>query len=143
MTLAYLDILFEEGYESPNCPKNFIGQPRLPLAFRVAGTGTYFTPYFLDTSDVLLQAVSQANSVNAFIDDKWVQYIIELNDALCGVQSLSLERDLRDLYDTMMKLEKKYDLGQLQISLCVFWKTDDLMDTGDNSSHYSRRVAST
>ena len=57
-TLAYLDILFDEeelGENSVFRPLGPIGQARLPLVFRLAGLGTYFSPWFLDTNDTLLQ----------------------------------------------------------------------------------------
>ena len=67
-TVAYLDILFDDGPESELAPKDFpIGQPRLPAAFRVGGMGIYSSPWCLSSDDVLLQGIYGAESVEAFI----------------------------------------------------------------------------
>ena len=69
-TLAYIDFLFnEEAFEAvwkPLCP---LGQPKLPAAFRFAGLGSYFTPWTIDTNDMLLQAIPQTDLASEFIDE--------------------------------------------------------------------------
>jgi hypothetical protein len=55
-TLAYMDILFdEESYGDRMLPLGTLGQMKLPACFKLAGLGTYSTPYYVDTNDLLLQ----------------------------------------------------------------------------------------
>ncbi|RYG63176.1 hypothetical protein EON64_16450, partial [archaeon] len=94
-TLAYMDMLYDEDSHAsvckPLCP---IGQARLPGAFRLAGLGSYFSPYYLDTNDLLLQAVPQTDVASAFIDEAWISFIVELNSFLRTVQSNNLYIDV-------------------------------------------------
>ena len=54
--LAYIDFLYNSNRVEPAAaPLCKPGQPKLPIAFRFAGIGTYFTPWVLDTNDFLLQ----------------------------------------------------------------------------------------
>jgi hypothetical protein len=63
-TLAYIDFLYDEeefGFMGPYSPLCTVGQVKLPAVFRVAGMGTFSTPWTLDTNDLLLQTVSQTD----------------------------------------------------------------------------------
>ena len=67
-------------------PLGPIGQARLPLVFRLAGLGTFFCPWFLDTNDTLLQAVYQCDVATHFIDEAWITFVVELNMRLKALQ---------------------------------------------------------
>ena len=87
LSLAYIDILyFDEIPNQPTRPLCDIGQPKLPIAFKFAGLGSYFTPWQLDTNDILLQAVAQTDVASVFIDEAWITFIADLNTVLRTLQ---------------------------------------------------------
>ena len=41
--------------------------------------GTFYSPFFLDTSDVLIQAVPLLQDLTTFIDMAWVRFVASFN----------------------------------------------------------------
>jgi hypothetical protein len=120
-TLAYLDFLYDKdafGVEyAPLCP---VGQPRIPISFRLAGHGTYFDPWFVDTNDILLQAVAQTDVASTFIDESWLLFIVELNAVLKTVSRYNLSVGIKRVMKFLNEADSISKLGGLSIDLCTF-----------------------
>jgi hypothetical protein len=71
-----------------------LGQPKLPIFIRFCGMGTYFSPWHLDTNDLLLQAIPLANDVSVFIDKAFINFVYELNKILKSLRRHCLKDDL-------------------------------------------------
>lgn len=132
LTVAYIDFLFDDGLKSVLRPLNRLGQPRFPLSLRICGLGTYFSPWYVDTNDVLLQAISQSSEFAVFIDKAWINFIIELNKVLKTIHKHHLQRDLIKLMKFLADESKTGGLGGLLIHFCTF--LSDLQTTSSSSS---------
>lgn len=71
-----------------------LGQPKLPIFIRFCGMGTYFSPWYLDTNDLLLQAIPLSNDVSVFIDKAFIKFVYDLNKILKSVRRYRLKEDL-------------------------------------------------
>jgi hypothetical protein len=120
LTVAYLDFVFDDGVRSIHRPLNKIGQPRFPLALRICGLGTYFSPWYLDTNDILMQAISQSSEFAVFIDKSWINFVIELNNILKTMRKHRLRSDLLKLLRFLADESKIGSLGGLIIQFCTF-----------------------
>lgn len=120
LTVAYLDFVFDDGARSIHRPLNKIGQPRFPLALRICGLGTYFSPWYLDTNDILMQAISQSSEFAVFIDKSWINFVIELNNILKTMRKHRLHSDLLKLLKFLSDESKIGSLGGLIIQFCTF-----------------------
>jgi hypothetical protein len=145
LTVAYLDFIFEDGLGSIHRPLNKIGQPRFPLAIRICGLGTYFSPWYIDTNDILMQAISQSTEFAMFIDKAWINFILELNNVLKTMRKSHLKNDLMKLFKFLTNESKIGGLGGLIIQFCTF--ISELPVPSDNSlmpsssSHSTRPTA--
>lgn len=121
-TLAYFDFLFDEEEETDETFQPLIkpGQPKLPASFRFAGLGSYFSPYFIDTNDLLLQAMPQTDMASSFIDEAWISFIAELNKVLRTIQPEGLKFDLVQLLRFLKDPKTIEPLGGLVVELCTF-----------------------
>lgn len=121
-TLAYIDILFDDiEFSTKAKPLCNIEQVKLPAAFKVAGLGTYSTPFYMDTNDMLLQAVPQTDVASFFIDENWIAFIVELNKLLRTMAYDSIQVDLLRLIDFLDAVNKNENiLGGLIVELCMF-----------------------
>ena len=72
-SLAYIDFLCND-MEANTRPLGPIGQPRLPIAFKFYGNGSYASPWQIDTNDTLLQAIGHCKEASVFIDEAWSKY---------------------------------------------------------------------
>ncbi|KAJ1393457.1 hypothetical protein B484DRAFT_439334, partial [Ochromonadaceae sp. CCMP2298] len=123
-TLAYMDILFdEESYGDRMLPLGTLGQMKLPACFKLAGLGTYSTPYYVDTNDLLLQAVPQTDIPSSFINDAWIAFIVELNKTLRTVQSDSLHLGLYELVRFLSSEKSTAQLGGVVVQFCTLSNT--------------------
>lgn len=127
LTMAYLDILFDEVTTSPYYPLCSVGQPKFPLSFRFCGLGTYFSPWHLDTNDVLLHSVSQASSVSDFIDEAWLNFVMSLNLILRKVRREHIKSDLLLLLRHLENQVTLHPLGGLVICFTVFLQSMPIM----------------
>lgn len=120
-TLAYLDILFDEEVVEkiykPLCP---IGQSRLPVALRFAGLGTFFSPFFVDTNDLILQAISQTDVASSFIDEAWIAFVVELNAMLRTLYASNIKLGIIRLIKFFEDQSISSKLGGLKVELCCF-----------------------
>ena len=124
-TVATLDFIM---FDNKNIPRSlrFIGQPRLPICFRFCGLGTYFSPWYIDTNDMLMQSISQANEVCIFIDKAWINFIIELNLKLRKLRRYSLTGDLMVFLQQLLEDKLVGSLGGMITQFCCFLKPDKL-----------------
>ncbi|KAJ1412438.1 hypothetical protein B484DRAFT_435359, partial [Ochromonadaceae sp. CCMP2298] len=124
-TLVYLDVLFDEEHFRPRtrplCP---VGQVRLPASFKLAGLGTYCTPYYVDTNDLLLQAVPQTDIPSSFINDAWIAFIVELNAVLRTLQSDAYYFGIRRLVRFLEDPNTTLLLGGLKVQFCTMPNTE-------------------
>ena len=120
LTVAYVDFLFDEGPKSPERPLNRIGQPRFPITLRICGLGTYFSPWYIDTNDVVMQAISQSHEIGVFIDKAWVNFIVELNNHLRMVRIHRIHRDLLRLLQFLNDERLVGNLGGIVVLFCTF-----------------------
>ena len=120
-TLAYMDFLYDEDNSSarmkPLCP---LGQVKLPATFKLAGLGTYSSPYYVDTNDLILQAVSQTDIPSSFINESWISFVVELNTVLRTVQTDSLFYGIRRLIRFLSEEQHITNLGGLVVEFCTF-----------------------
>lgn len=120
-TLAYMDFLYDEDKSSvrmkPLCP---LGQVKLPATFKLAGLGTYSSPYYVDTNDLILQAVSQTDIPSSFINESWISFVVELNTVLRTVQTDSLFYGVRRLIRFLSEEQHVTNLGGLVVEFCTF-----------------------
>ena len=108
----YIDILHDEWDEAGQHRQ--IGQPKLPLMLPLAGStfaatpyrrwcltlthallpagGTFFSPFYLDSNDVLVRAVAKTPGLDSFIDEPWVDFVAELNSRARLVSRTAVER---------------------------------------------------
>lgn len=122
MTLVYVDFLCDESVvEQAFRPLVTPGQPKLPLAVRFAGTGTYFTPWHIDTNDVLIQAIPQCPILDTFIDSHWISCVAELNNILRTVSRYSLQTGFTHFMKRLGDTWTMKPLGGLVVEFCVFW----------------------
>lgn len=120
-TLAYIDILFDENQFSRDCkPLCPIGQTKLPAAFRFAGLGTYSSPWYIDTNDLILQAVSQTDVAHAFIDETWITFIFKLNTLLRTVQCDAVYSGILMVMKFLQDENNVKDLGGIIVQLATF-----------------------
>ncbi|KAI9919491.1 hypothetical protein PsorP6_017622 [Peronosclerospora sorghi] len=84
--LVYLEILYEESSQSVCVPTTKIGKPSLPLVLLFAGCGNYFSPFYLDPNELLVQSIPQCPELKAFIDEPWIEVVAELNELLRVLQ---------------------------------------------------------
>jgi hypothetical protein len=132
-TLAYIDFLFDDLLFDPMyAPLIKIGQPKLPAAFKVAGLGTYFSPYFVDTNDMLLQAVAHTDVASTFIDEAFIDFIVELNTRLRIINRTSLRIGLYRLIKYLANEQSTRSLGGLTVQICLF---ENLQATINNYSY--------
>lgn len=120
-TLAYVDFLFDEEHfrsrVKPLCP---VGQVKLPATFKVAGLGTYCSPYFIDTNDLILQAVPQTDIPSSFINDAWIRFVVDLNTILRTVQGDSVHLGVYKLVKFLSDEQHVVNLGGLVVEFCTF-----------------------
>lgn len=126
-TLAYVDFLFDEDYflnrTKPLCPT---GQVKLPVSFKIAGLGTYFSPYLIDTNDLLLQAVPQTDIPSSFINDAWIRFVVELNTILRTVQADSMHLGVYKLIRFLSEEQHTVNLGGLVVEFCTFSNNENV-----------------
>ena len=129
-TLASVDFLYEyedapttdgEGdYAATNAlcrPLTPIGQSKLPTVFRFAGIGTYFTPFSVDTNDMLIQTISQTDVPTKFIQRPWIDFVAELNNRLRMIQPSGLCFGLRRVIMFLDKINSSDELGGIVVEV--------------------------
>ena len=123
-TLAYVDFLYEFSESTSGdindqlCqPLAPIGQNKLPAVFKCCGFGTFFTPYYVDTNDTLIQTISQTDVPSKFIQASWIDFVVELNNRLRCVQASGLRIGLRNVIQFLDKVNASNELGGLVIEL--------------------------
>ena len=128
------------------CP---IGQVKLPASFKLAGLGTYSSPYYIDTNDLILQAVPQTDVPSSFINEAWILFIVELNIILRSVQADALNIGILQLIKFVNSQKSTAHLGGLRINICTFSNiyidpisnnnsSNDNDKTYDNYNYYNR-----
>lgn len=118
-TLVYIDFLIDANPKELLKPLSLSGQPKFPLYIRFSGTGTYFTPWHLDTNDSLVQSVPNCNTVECFIDASWFEFVANLNMQLHGVNIQDSYRGLEAISQFMHEKCKEDSLGGVQVNLCI------------------------
>ena len=123
-TLAYIDFLFnEEEYSQTMKPLSPVGQAKLPAAFKLAGLGTYMSPFYVDTNDMIFQAVPQTDVASAFIEKEWISFVVELNTILRTVHHHGMHYGVLRLIKFLEKTKTDARLGGLVIEFCTFSNT--------------------
>lgn len=126
-TLAYIDFLYDteslDEQFKPLCP---IGQAKLPVAFKLAGLGTYFSPWHLDTNDFILQSVPNTDIASSFIDKSWISFVVELNAVLRTVYVANPKPGLIRLMKFLSDSRVSSQLGGLAIELSTFANRSNL-----------------
>lgn len=131
-SLVYLELLHKESSQSVCVPTTKIGKPSVPMVLLFAGSGSYFSPFYLDPSDLLVRAIPQCPELTAFIDEPWVEFVAELNELLRVVHRDAI---IETLIPVAKYLEKKMAatsgtgvcgrFGGLRIYLGRFYVQDD------------------
>jgi hypothetical protein len=114
------------------------GQPKLPIALKFAGLGTYQCPWFVDTNDLLLQAIPNADETSFFIDEAWISFVVDFNKYLRLMQREFLEYDIVRLLQFLQDPTTSTSLGGLTFDICTFtnietiYKSDLLLKEKSN-----------
>jgi hypothetical protein len=131
-TLAYVDFLYDYGENkrdaddsldvidelcSPLAP---IGQNKLPIVFKCAGMGTFFTPFYMDTNDILVQSISQTDVPSKFIQRSWIDFVVELNNRLRTVQPSGMRYGLKGVVQFLENVNDSNELGGIVVELVTF-----------------------
>ena len=141
-TLAYIDFLCDEvSYGDVTSPLTPIGQPKLPAAFKFAGLGTYFSPWYVDTNDILLQAVAHTDVASVFIDEAFIDFIVELNKIVRTIHRVALRDGIRRLIKFFARKQSTDALGGLVIELCTFDNTNTVPESVTDVNRPSRLSA--
>jgi hypothetical protein len=131
-TLAYIDILFADVGDDDFLPLVGTGQPKLPASFKFAGHGTYQYPFFVDTNDLLLQAIPHADASTFFIDEAWISFVVDLNKYLRVMQRQFLEDDIVRLLQFLQDPITSESLGGLVFDVCTFSNCETIYQTDRN-----------
>lgn len=135
LAVGFIDIvLYDEAPSSPYLPLLEIGQPRLPLVLRLTGLGTYLSPYYLDSMDVLTQCVLQCTSLSRFIADRWIEAIAVFNKKLSMLRRDYLDLDLLPILEFLSEMNSDtVSLGGVMVDLCLLYD-----EGGRGASAYTR-----
>lgn len=87
---------------------------------RFAGIGSYSCPWYLDTNDLILQAMGHAQGVTDFIDEAWIEFVVQLNKRLRLIDRLNCYSDFKSLMKYLREDRTMSSLGGLRIELCAF-----------------------
>ncbi|GBG34633.1 Hypothetical Protein FCC1311_108552 [Hondaea fermentalgiana] len=132
-TLGYVDVLASK-------PLNAAArQKRLPMLLFLAGDGSYWAPFGVDLSDVLVLAVPQIVELRSFIDEPWFQLLDELNSALRKVDTQSIGASSQPALRALGRYNADPDkLGGLRVRLGLFGTPNSARD---EKSVRDRRLA--
>jgi len=116
-TMSYVDILSTKPIAAVSRPQ------RLPMLIFLSGDGSYWSPFFVDTNDVLVRAVPQLVRLRTFIDQTWADLITQLNTAMRHLDPYYLDGSAQGA----LKILEKYSsvsagdkLGGLHVQLGLF-----------------------
>ena len=90
---------------------------KLPAVFKCSGFGTFFTPFYIDTNDALIQTISQTDVPSKFIQASWIDFVVELNNRLRAIQASGLHIGLRKVIQYLDKVNASNELGGLVVEL--------------------------
>ena len=102
---------------------------KLPASFKLAGLGTYCSPYYIDTNDLILQAVPQTDVPSSFINEAWILFIVQFNLLLRTLDSNVLHITLPKILRFLSEKNQTTDLGGILVELCTFTNVDYLRTT--------------
>ena len=137
-TMFWLDVLYRETTPPPVTLRRSIGAPRLPMLLCLAGDGTSRDPLHLDLNDVLINSIPQLTVLSDFIDNRWVDFILSLNENLrtvdCDHLSVTIEPVLR-LIDRSNDTDY---LKGIHLQLVLMWPNSTSLDyLNSNNSNNS------
>ena len=119
LTVATLDFIHTEIKSIPlSIP--CVGQPKLPICLKFCGFGTYFSPWYIDTNDVMLQSISHVSEVCIFIDKAWINFIMELNFKIRNLRRHCLASDLIIFMQNLLEEKLVGSLGGVITQFCCF-----------------------
>ena len=121
---------------------------KLPASFKLAGLGTYSSPYYIDTNDLILQAVPQTDVPSSFINEAWILFIVQFNLMLRTLDSNTLHITLPRILRFLSEKNQTIDLGGILVELCTFTNVDYLRTvinttTNDNTDTDNSSCATT
>lgn len=103
-------------------PPGPLGQPKLPIFIRFCGMGTYFSPWYLDSNDLLLQAIPLSSDVSVFIDKAFINFIYDFNNILKSLRRHLLKDDLIVLLKVILFISTYCGIICFPVSL-VAWSS--------------------
>ena len=123
-SLAFIDVLGKPTMPlevRPLC--NVGGKPELPIVLLLAGDGSYFRPFHLDTNDIMVRSIHTAGGIGGFIHEQWVTLVSELNSRLRTVHRARLKDTIRPVLDLLQKQNDDSEAlwGGLCVHLGCFW----------------------
>jgi len=119
-------------------------EERMPMLIFVAGDGSYWAPFNVDESDVLVRAVPQLMDFRAFIDDPWMDLIDQLNATFRQIDPDLIELSAQSAIVLLERIAKDFDepLGGLRVRLGMFPVPGGNNDTDSKvSQHLQERLA--
>ncbi len=123
-SLAFVDVLGTPSMSPEIHPRCKVGgKPALPLVLLLAGDGSYFRPYHLDTNDIMVRSIHTAGGIGGFIHEQWVTLVSELNARLRTVHRARLRETIEPVLDLLKKQNEDSDAmwGGLCVHLGCFW----------------------
>lgn len=128
--LGYIDLLHDE----PDDSSIQVGQPRLPLVLLFSGDGSYWSPYYLDTSDVLVKSVARSSDVRSFVDEDWSSLVHAINCCVRNVSRDAIDASVGPVLELLdAHNQRSVQRGGLRVSLGMFWSNGIASSTSTTS----------
>jgi hypothetical protein len=126
-TMFWLDVLYRETTPAPTQMYRSVGAPRLPMLLCLSGDGTSRDPLHLDLNDVLINSIPQLTVLSDFIDNRWVDFVLSLNEALRCVDCDHLSITIGSVLRLIDKSNEEDYLNGLHLQIVLMWPNSKLV----------------
>jgi hypothetical protein len=120
-TMFWLDVLYRETAPAPVQMRRTVGAPRLPMLLCLSGDGTSHDPLHLDLNDVLINSIPQLTVLSDFIDNRWVDFVLSLNEALRTVDCDHLRVTIGPVLRLIDRSNEGDYLNGLHLQMVLMW----------------------
>ena len=127
-TMFWLDVLYQETTPPPTNMRRNVGAPRLPMLLCLAGDGTSRDPLHLDLNDVLINSIPQLTVLSDFIDNRWVDFVLSLNENLRTVDCDHLSVTIEPVLKLINRSNAEDYLKGLHLQLVLMWPNSTHMN---------------
>jgi hypothetical protein len=113
---------FDEPASSRIAP-DVVGAPHLPMLLYISGDGKPSSPFHLDLNDVLNSSIPSLPVLHDFIDNRWVDFVMCLNERLRTVHYdfQHVDTDMKDILFAIERCNATDYLKGLALELVFVW----------------------